>query len=63
MIEKARHDYPKQKWIVDNADNIDNWKSITINPICTKKKVCSSLTLPFCGDSQKYPNSKDIRKA
>jgi trans-aconitate 2-methyltransferase len=23
MIEKARHDYPKQKWIVDNADNID----------------------------------------
>ncbi len=23
MIEKARQDYPKQKWIVDNADNID----------------------------------------
>ncbi len=23
MIEKARKDYPKQKWIVDNAENID----------------------------------------
>jgi trans-aconitate 2-methyltransferase len=23
MIEKARQDYPKQKWIVDNAENID----------------------------------------
>ncbi len=23
MIEKARQDYPKQKWIVDSADNID----------------------------------------
>lgn len=24
MIEKARQDYPKQKWIVDNAENIDS---------------------------------------
>ena len=23
MIEKARQDYPAQKWIVDNAENID----------------------------------------
>jgi trans-aconitate 2-methyltransferase len=24
MIEKARQDYPKQKWILDNAENIDS---------------------------------------
>ncbi len=39
MIEKARHDYPRQKWIVESAENID--------PDCKYDLIFSNATLQW----------------